>query len=832
MLDQPLAHVGDRGLRQSLETHLLNVSFATRARSEKIGLPTAGAVIGLVHDLGKASTAFRAYIESFLPDSERPRYDLHGTIDHATAGAQVLWRRLTNGKPEAAEAELARVLALCVASHHSGMIDCLGTDGRDLLQERINKAATNSHVDDAYNRIPTVVLQELDRLLADPALLKELRSKVHAVLHDGLAPRSVPPARAHLQLGLLVRLLFSCLIDADRTDTADAEDPRAASHRQHQQYVPWETLVQRLHASLSTLSTDKPIDALRRAVSEACFHAAERPAGCYTLTVPTGGGKTLAALRFALEHARRNHLDHVVFVSPFISVVDQNAEVARAALEHDGDSPSSVVLEHHSNLIDDHTGPGQGKAQSDRWRRKVLTENWDAPVVFTTMAQVLESLFGAGTRSVRRLHALARSVIVFDEAQTLPVKLVYLFNNAINLLTRHCGSTVLLCTATQPALPTVNAEFGAMRLADRPELVDAQTELFAALKRYTVRDLTEVPGGWTQEAVAELACSEALAHGSCLAVVNTKTHTRAVFEFCAALMPHARLAHLSTAMCPAHRKAVLDEIRAWLTNTPDEQKAQPILCISTQLIEAGVDIDFGAVIRDLAGLDSMAQAAGRCNRNGLREHGSVTLVQLPLPPKALEDIHLGRKAAQRILDDWRRLQPNESFPLHETKPMQDYFAQLFHDRREEMGYDVRPDKAGETETLFSLLGCNPAAARKAKQNGTPVKRVLLHQSFHTAGDAFELIAPTQGILVPFGEPGKEIINQIVATHDLEAEWLLLKQAQPYSVSVYTSELRKLERAGAVYRPESAPDLCVLQPGFYDNRFGLHDDADSLETLIG
>ena len=448
MLDEALAHVGDRGLRQNLEAHLFNVSHGTRARSAKLGLPIAGAVIGLVHDLGKASTVFRAYIESFLPESERPRHDLRGKIDHSTAGAQVLWRRLAQGKPHGREAELSRILALCVASHHSGLIDCVASDGRNSLQDRIECSRT--HVDDAYSRTPPAVLQELDSLLANPGLLKELATKVNAILHDDVIPRTPPPARAHLQLGLLVRLLFSCLIDADRTDTADAEKPIAALHRQRERYVPWDQLAQELEAKLSALPADKPIDGLRRAVSDSCLAAAVRPVGCYTLTVPTGGGKTLAALRFALEHARRNDLDRVLFVSPFISIVDQSAAVARAALEPDGVPYASVVLEHHSNLVDDRTDPRQGTTNHNHWRRKVLTENWDAPVVFTTMTQVLESLFGAGTRPVRRLHALARSVIVFDEAQTLPIKVVYLFNNAINLLTRHCGSTVLLLGASFP----------------------------------------------------------------------------------------------------------------------------------------------------------------------------------------------------------------------------------------------------------------------------------------------------------------------------------------------------------------------------------------------
>ncbi len=455
--------------------------------------------------------------------------------------------------------------------------------------------------------------------------------------------------------------------------------------RQKAPFADWGALLGGLEQTLAKMPIEGEVNRIRRDVSEACARAAMRSPGTYRLTVPTGGGKTLAALRFALRHAesRANGLapvKHVLFVSPYISIVEQNAAVVRQILEPQGMSPGSVVLEHHSNLGVDETPGGR-----ENWRRKVLTENWDAPVVFTTMAQLLESLFGGGTRAVRRLHAMARAVIVFDEAQTLPVKLLHLFNNAMNYLARECGTTVLLCTATQPRLHDVAAERGALRLAPDAEVIDNVAGLFRSLRRYTVVDDTERPGGWTQANVAEAACAMAQERGSCLVVLNTKKDVREVFQQCRERLPEALCVHLSTAMCPAHRARSLQGLKEHLVTQTAGKDTAPILCVSTNLIEAGVDIDFATVVRDLAGLDSLAQAAGRCNRHGRRPQGGrVLLVRLPDPPAQLEDVLRGRKISRRVLGEWRRSHPHDPFPLHSPEPMNRYFILANYERRHEM----------------------------------------------------------------------------------------------------------------------------------------------------
>jgi CRISPR-associated endonuclease/helicase Cas3 len=494
-----------------------------------------------------------------------------------------------------------QVLALCIASHHSGLIDCIAASqdsfGEDTFTRRIGKAGTRTYLDEVVAAAHPEILRRAAELLGADTLPEAL---TRLALQVSLANKSnqVPMVQ---QWGLIVRLLFSCLIDADRIDTANFENIRSSLLRQSGTYVPWDVLAERLETYLSKLQPRQPIDEIRREISQHCFDSSKIEGGIYTLTVPTGGGKTLASLRFALQHAKRRKLERVLYVIPFTSIIDQNAEAIRKVLEQTPEEQGRIVLEHHSSLT----------PERQSWREKLLSENWDAPIILTTMVQFLDTLFGAGTRGARRMHQLANSIIVFDEVQTLPIRCVHLFNNAVNFLAEQCNATVVLCTATQPVLHQVSPEQGAIRLSAQHEIVPNRHGLFERLKRVEIMDARR-PGGWTHEAVAALSLQEVRRKGSCLVIVNTKKSARRIYEV-ASELSSVELVHLSTHMCPAHRKQRLYEVRERL------DAGLPVLCISTQLIEAGVDVDFGVVIRALAGIDSIAQAAGRCNRNGAPE---------------------------------------------------------------------------------------------------------------------------------------------------------------------------------------------------------------------
>lgn len=339
-----LAHLQADGTGQLLRDHLLSVSQAAGRMSEKIGIGAAGATIGLLHDLGKYSSDFQQYLRRMALDQDtEEQAPVRGSVDHSTAGAQTIWRSLK--RKGRLTGVVGEILSICIASHHSGLIDCIAPSGFDNLSRRMNKADPESHFDETWLSAEKLVTQRHDQHLQDPNLVGGLSDTITRICN---IDRTETIRR--FKIGLLVRFLFSCLIDADRTDTADFSKCTAAPLRQHGRYVGWPSLADRLERKLRRFSAESPIDALRKEVSKSCLSAAVRPKGTYLLTVPTGGGKTLASLRFALNHAAKWNVDRVIYVSPYTSIIDQNAKVVRSILEPRGTEFASVVLEHHSSL--------------------------------------------------------------------------------------------------------------------------------------------------------------------------------------------------------------------------------------------------------------------------------------------------------------------------------------------------------------------------------------------------------------------------------------------------------------------------------------------------
>jgi CRISPR-associated endonuclease/helicase Cas3 len=825
-----IAHVRetDRDDRQSLENHLRGVGRLSCQFADKFGLSMQGQLMGLLHDLGKYSIDFQHYILSatgVLNQDEDEEYvdakGLKGKIDHSTSGAQVVWSALSAHNVQGQFA--GQVLALCIASHHSGLIDCLSLSEKtpvlDNFSKRVNKADEATHLAEVCRNANPELMQEARALLNNPELIDALwnwRNRLARSAPGRDAQAKIQSPALHQQIGLLVRALFSCLIDADRIDTADFEHPRKAIHRPKGEYRAWDVLIRRLESHLADMPSDKPVDAsqpdinrLRRDISSHCLEAAPRSTGIYTLSVPTGGGKTLASLRFALHHAKRHGLDRIIYVIPFTSIIDQNAQVVRRILEPEGEPMGSVVLEHHSNLT----------PEQQSWRSKMLSESWDAPVVYTTTVQLLETLFGSGTRGARRMHQLARSVLVFDEVQTLPINCVHLFNNAMNFLADHCQTTVVLCTATQPLLDKVDANKGAVRLKPDSELMPNVRGLFDSLKRVEVVNLRK-PGGWNQSEVIDLAFEQVDASGSCLTIVNTKKAAQALYELCKD-RPDIQAFHLSTSMCPAHRKKKLREVIQRLSAVPP----LPTLCISTQLIEAGVDVDFGSVIRYAAGLDSIAQAAGRCNRNGKRTTGFVYVVN-PRPEDesltSLPDIENGRRIGLDVLNDYQA--HPEQFGHNPIGPeaMTLYYQRYFFDRAKEMSYAVSRKELGRDDTLLNLLSLNDLAVADYKRANQQAPALHLRQSFMAAGKAFKAIdTPTQGVIVPYGPDGKELVNDLCAAHLPENEFELLRKAQQYSVNVFPTLFDELTKENAILEIRVGTGIYYLADAcYYSDEFGL------------
>lgn len=810
------------GTEHRLSDHLQEVAALAAGFSTKLGIPCAGELIGLLHDLGKFSNEFQTYIRSAvgLVNCDEDEYvdagSLRGKIDHSSAGAQYIWRALSAKGP--LESQIAQLLALCIASHHSGLIDCLTVEGDDSFLRRITKTEEKTHLDEVVRVADAEILKKANCLVGNPELVAQVERLVQRIYEKNKGKYHNRHRNTQQQIGLAARFLLSCLVDADRIDTANFEDKPSSRNRHNYAHVEWPALIKLLERKLKSIPRVRPIDRLRYKISKCCRVAASRACGVYTLTVPTGGGKTLASLRFALHHASQRKLDRIVYVVPFTSIIEQNAQVVRDILEPE-DVPEHhgrVVLEHHSSVT----------PEQQTWREKILCENWDTPVVYTTMVQFLEALFGAGTRGARRMHQLANAVLIFDEVQTLPIKCTHLFNNAINFLTEQCNSTVVLCTATQPLLHKVSVDKGAIRLSENHEIMPDVRQLFEDLSRVEVRDRRK-PGGWAVNEVAQLALAELERAGSSLVIVNTKRAAQAIFELCAAQLAQGKAFHLSADMCPAHRKAELAKVRARLA------EGVPTLCISTQLIEAGVDVDFGVVIRYLAGLDSIAQAAGRCNRNGKCERGIVHVVN-PRPEDekltSLPDIAKGRDIALRVLDDYTNAPTRYANNLIGPAALGDFYKYYFFERQSEMDYSVPASTLGRDDTIANLLAENSGADAECRRKLGKTPERLLNQSFMAAAKAFKAIdAPTQGVVVPYGKEGADIVARLRAAPDVR----LLREAQQFTVNVFPHVLEKLMEAGAIHMPD--PDMKVriltLDSRYYSPQFGLSTEPVSMMETI-
>jgi CRISPR-associated endonuclease/helicase Cas3 len=808
---------------QELYKHLEGVAELAKIHAEKIGMGNYGELLGLLHDFGKYSAEFQKYITDaikkndpqFNPDEDEEFEDptgKKGKIDHSTAGAQFIYRN--NGLSNAHKI-LGQILSLCLVSHHSGMINCLTTDNSgtwDSYSRRLSKNDAKTHRVECARKIDKHILKKINAILTDAFFTKPFEEKCRDIVHA--SPEKNPLSTvAQFQLGLLVRFLFSALVDADRQDTADSEKPKIAPYRQQGNYQSWSALIERLENKYATFKIKNRVDEIRKEISIHCLHAAKQPRGLFTLTVPTGGGKTLASLRFALHHAEEHGLDRIIYIIPFTTIIDQNAQVVREILEPKEcpEDTGKMVLEHHSNI----------GADAQSWREKLLTENWDAPVVFTTMVQFLEALFGAGTRGARRMHQLANAIIVFDEIQTLPIKCVHLFNNAINFLVNHCGSTVVLCTATQPLLGSVDEKKGTLKLSEKKELIPDVAKLFANLKRVHFHDCRKSPG-WTYSEIATLAVGQVEKDGSCLVVVNIKKAARIIFE--EAKKDGLKIFHLSTGMCPTHRKQVLKMIRQKL----DDRKA--ILCVSTQLIEAGVDINFRSVIRMLAGLDSIAQAAGRCNRHGGPEIGNVFIVN-PAEEKLdyLKDIAIGKEETNRVLDDYKSDESKYDNDIISPKMLKWYYQNYFYDRKDVMDYPVN---ASRNDTLLNILSCNSLAVADFRRTNRTMPAINLCQSFMTAAQLFKSIdAPTRSVIVPYSDEGKELIGQLCSAFEVEKQYPLIKKAQQYSVNLFPYEFERLAEQNVLHRVQAGTEIFYLDDRYYSEQFGISMEQVNKEGFL-
>tara|TARA_R110002167_G_scaffold211254_3_gene415742 strand:- start:13151 stop:15475 length:2325 start_codon:yes stop_codon:yes gene_type:complete len=555
---------------ESLEAHLELVTEYALQFSKKLNATDWGALLGYWHDLGKYDSRFQTYL------MQANGYLLHleenSRVNHSSFGAQHALQRF----PSPNEKPLAYLLAYCIMGHHAGL-----PDYADENAEPGRASSLSARLSDTSTLIS----------------LEEIPQQIHQ-----MQPPAMPQIRKSnsgfpFQLAFWNRMLFSCLVDSDYLATEEFMSPDRTSYRPVLlDNAIWTAMEEALHQDLTSKSIQSrsKVSEIRQNILNSCLEKAKESPGFFSLTVPTGGGKTLSSLAFALKHRRCHHKERIIYAIPFTSIVEQTAGVFRNLFDT---LDTDLVLEHHSNVDPDH----------EKYASRLATENWDAPLIVTTNVQLLESLFAAKPSRCRKLHRLINSVIILDEAQTLPVEFLKPCLKVLQELVTNYGCTIILCTATQPAI-TYRDQFD-IGLKDVREIMPAPDALSKQMKRVEVRSMGPV----SQESLLD----KLITHDSFLCIVNSKPDAARLFENLKEQGSSNGLYHLSTNLCAVHRFQKLDEIRSRLA------QGKSCRVISTQLIEAGVDVDFPVVFRAIAGLDSIAQAAGRCNREGKQDSADV-----------------------------------------------------------------------------------------------------------------------------------------------------------------------------------------------------------------
>lgn len=733
----PIAHAaqddsGDWRDPHDLAEHLREVGALAAGFARHYGADWAR-LAGRWHDLGKYRVRFQNYIRiasGFEADAHIQGEA--GKAPHSTAGALLSCDRF---------GPAGRVLAYLIAGHHAGLADWFGG-----LEVRLGNADSRAELCEALAENPPTEL--LDSGDFKPDL------------------QAIPGGKEGF--ALWIRMLFSALVDADFLDTERYMDPDKFAQRNAwpalEELAP---LFDTHMAGLTAKAQPSPVNTLRAAILAECRTKAALAPGLFSLTVPTGGGKTLSGMAFALEHARAHGKRRVIHVIPYTSIIEQTADIFRAVF-------GEAVIEHHSNAESD---PNRENSAS-----RLACENWDAPIVVTTNVQFFESLFAARTSRCRKLHSLVDSVVILDEAQLLPPEFLQPILDVLNLLTRHYGVTVVLSTATQPALSTreyFDARQNLRGLDNVREIISDPDALYQALERVQVR----VPADWHASTDWPQLSAELAAHDSVLAIVNTRKDARSLWE----QMPPGTL-HLSALMCGAHRSQVIANIKARLRN------GVPTRVVSTQLVEAGVDVDFPVVYRAVAGLDSIAQAAGRCNREGrLVEKGKVVVFVPPKPaPPGL--LRKGENACKSVL-----------YGITDQPLARDRFARYFERLYHACELDAQ-DICGLLEVEGSTLAVN----------------------FKSAAEKFRLIADEDSmpIVVRYqGADGQDhSVDKWLATlRKSGPERWLMRKLQRYTVNLHRNQAMQLLNQGDI--EEIMPGLFVqVSDWLYNTSFGLLADG--------
>lgn len=801
-----IAHINDDKM-QSCEEHSQNAAKYAGECLKNVHLEKTGYLAGLLHDCGKFTDEFSEYIKrSAQGESVRK-----GSVIHSFAGVYYLLEkfRSDNGLLTIVDVS-AEILAYAIGSHHNmfDIVDIKDKNGFDHRREHqiayeekaIDNFNTNCACANKVDELFKSACNELHKICTE---LREICEKTNKSAEQTKSGNM----ELMFYIGLLSRLILSSVVEGDRRDTVEfmnGDNLQAINSFSPQN---WKKMLDLLEAYLNSKKTGNEISKARTEFSDLCCDAGSKYTnGIYQLNLPTGAGKTLSGMRFALANAVKFNKKRIFYIAPLISILDQNSEEIKSAVGAEFDTE---VLVHHSDLVNSRE---ENKDELDT--NDLLTETWDAPIVITTLVQFLNTLFDGRLSCVRRFKSLCNSVIIIDEVQTVPKRMLTLFNLSLNFLSEICEATILLCSATQPCLQ--NLDHAAHIKNEKIIPLNVEQRLKDVFKRTNIID----KGNYKFSEINKLICDLTAKNKSLLVICNKKCEAQKLTLDCNEI-PGVITLHLSSSMCMAHRVNVIEQMKSAL------EKGQHILCISTQVIEAGVDMSFESVVRFQAGMDNIVQAAGRCNRNGEstapKDVYVINCTDENL--ERLEEIKRSKAATQDLLHSFKVNEQNYCNDLASDNSINFYYERLFsgaYMHKNEMDYYIENLKT----SIFKLLSMG-------FDNGN--NKYALRQAFATAGKEFDVIdSETFSVIVPYGE-GRDIITKLCgygskSQFDCGYKKRLVNQAKRYSVSLFKYQFERLRGIGAINEIVNS-GIYALDANYYDDALGVYENGGGIKCDI-
>lgn len=802
-----ISHFNNKSI-QSVKEHNENVSNLCAEYCKKIGFENTGKILGLLHDIGKYSDNFQKYIAEAKQHVEMGDYDTWikttPTIDHGKVGAMYLYDKYHNDKNYKIYVE---ILCIIIAYHHGGLNDFI-TPNIDFSTPFLDRIY-NFKLDEDYK-----------------ISIEKMKKDIDFSIIDDFFQKGYDEYSNFLKLNkkeyifFLILMLYSCLIDADRIDTQSFMDN--IDINKFDTKTNYNNAISNLsnyYNNLKKGSKKTKINKLRNDIYDECYKASKNKSGTYTLTVPTGGSKTLSSLNYALNHNKEFNKDYIFYILPYTTIIEQNAEIYRKILGNEN------VFEHHSNILEENKFK-LNEFLSEKDSYSLISHRWNTPLTVTTLVQFLETPFTTKTSNIRRFHSLINSTIIFDEIQSLPINCIGPFNMLCNFLKDICNTNIILCSATQPAFNFIEFKNILFKLKLDGEIISNPNYYYNEFKRVNIINALK-KDGYDNDDIKEIVNEIMLENNNLLIIMNTKKTAEKVFDIISSQGIYKNIYYLSTNLAPVHRKNIIKEIKEKLLNK------EQVICVSTQLIEAGVDISFECNIRNICGADSAAQAGGRCNRNGEKEIGKTYLINIKGEKLGnLKEI----KVAEKIVENMLKVNP--AIDLLEIDSIKNYFLKFHGELNEcDMLYKIDceiGDKDKNTLCELSLLSKDKHTkmSKKIEKNKEKYNlRNVLTYPFRTILSQFKVINQnTYSVIVPYKE-SINMISDLLSNITISEKIEIIKKIQQYSINIYSNKFEEFINNKIITKQSIGSfDIYILNENYYDEIKGFVEEP-ILKTTI-